>query len=532
MSPYKGFTYAIPDEEVRDLLEGLIAFAPIAIMITDAEGNVIGVNQAHTQLTGLTFERIVFELRMNFRHYLRVVNPQAADELERAYRGETVELTDFFYRVKPPPGVEPLTEKLAKGFWINSRVFPIKDAEGNVKYVVIMNEDITAKKELELMLAQAQKMETIGRLAGGLAHDFNNILSGIVGYASLILARLPPNSEDYEAARIILEAADRATVLTNQLLTIARKSVPVLQPMLFQEVMPRIVAFLSRTIGPAHTIRLSVDPDTFEVEADRPQMEQVIANLCVNARDAMPQGGEIVITVGNAVFEQGKCPLPTMPAGEYVQISVKDHGVGMPPDVLSHIFEPFFTTKESGRGTGLGLAIVYGIVKSHRGFIKAISSVGEGSEFIIYLPRFQGKRVLVEDKKVHTRESEAPTGLEVLVVDDDPMVRQVMCDMLYRLGHKAVGVDGARSALEILMKDWSRFDVLVVDVLMPERDGFALVEAVRAAGSQVPIVLCTGYSAPEMYEHAKRFSGVLLLPKPFDVHVFGDVIISAVSKGK
>ena len=528
MSPYKGFTHVIPDEELRDLLEGLIAAAPVAIMITDAEGNVIGVNQAHTQLTGLTFERIVYELKMNFRHYLRVVNPEAFEELERAYRGEPMELTDFFYRVKPPPGVKPLTEKLAKGFWINARAFPIKGSDGQVKYVVIMNEDITAKKELEALLAQAQKMETIGNLAGGLAHDFNNILSGVVGYASLLAARLPEGSEDREAAQIILEAADRATVLTNHLLTIARKSVPNLVPLRLQEVLPRTVQFLTRTIGPTHPIRLDVSPDTFPVDADRSQLEQVIANLCVNARDAMPSGGPIEISVQNYRFAEGESPIPTMQAGEYVGISVRDRGVGMPPDVLARAFEPFFTTKKPGRGTGLGLAITYGIVKSHRGFIQVQSAVNEGSVFTVYLPRSRGDSRPARPETHETpKREEVVRNLSILVVDDDPMVRRVLCDMLSRIGHQATEADGVRSAVTLLMKDWGAYDLLVVDVLMPEKDGFALVDAVRGAGSEIPILLCTGYSCPEVFERGATLSRVHLLPKPFDMKTLADAVANA-----
>ncbi len=529
MSPYKGFTHLIPDEEVRDLLEGLIAFAPVAIMITDAEGNVIGVNRAHTQLTGLTFERIVFELKMNFKNYLHTVNPEAAAELDRAYQGETVELTDFFYRVKPPPGVKPLTEKLAKGFWINARAFPIKDSEGRVKYVVILNEDITAKKELESLLAQAQKMETIGTLAGGLAHDFNNILSGIVGYASLLAARLPEGSQDQEAARTILEAADRATVLTSHLLTIARKSAPALAVVRLQEVLPKTIAFLTRTIGPSHPIRLDVDEDAWEVDADRPQLEQVITNLCLNARDAMPNGGPITVEVRNHTFCEGECPMPTMPAGDYVGVAVRDAGVGIPPDVMDRIFEPFFTTKELGRGTGLGLAVAYGIVKSHRGFIKVSSTLGEGSEFLVYLPRSKGGPPAnpVRPQKETTTPT---TSLSILVVDDDPMVRRVMCDMLFRLGHRPVEAEGARAALSVLMQGWDRYDLLVVDVLMPEKDGFALIEAVRAAGAEVPVLLCTGFSATEVHERSRTLPGVTLLPKPFDMKAFGEAVAAAAQK--
>ena len=311
----RGLTLAIPDEEVRDLLENLLANAPVAVMITDAEGNVIGVNEAHHQLTGLSFERIVNELKMNFRRYIRVVNPEVSKDLDRAYEGEVIAFGEFFYHVEGGPGVPVLSEKLSRGFWINARAFPIKDGDGKVRYVVLLNEDISARKELEGLLFQAQKMETIGTLAGGLAHDFNNILSGVVGYASLLAARLPTGGTDHEAARTILDAADRASTLTAHLLTIARRSVPTLTPQHLESLLPGTVEFLSRTLGPRYPIRLDLEEGLFAVNADRPQVEQVVTNLCLNAKDAMPEGGLVTLKACNRTLTAEAGPLlPIMAA--------------------------------------------------------------------------------------------------------------------------------------------------------------------------------------------------------------------------
>jgi len=523
MSPWKGFTHAIPEEEVRDILEGLIACAPFAVMLLDAKGNVIAINQAHTDLTGLTFDRLVHDLKMNFRDYLKKVNPMAASEIERAFKGEYVELTDFYYQV---PKEIALTEKLAKGFWLNSRAFPIKDPDGNVRYVVLINEDITAKKELESILLQTQKMESVGLLAGGIAHDFNNILAGIMGYASLLAAALKPGTEEHDAAMTILDVADRAAALTNHLLTIARKSVPSVTSVKLQELLPRTIKFVERSIGPKYRVELQMADDLYPVDADRAQLEQVVVNLCINARDAMPKGGLMVVRATNVSFEPGKTLLPTMPAGDYVELAVIDHGAGIPPDVLDRVFEPFFTTKELGRGSGLGLAVVYGIVKSHRGFVVAQSKVGVGSQFTVYLPK--GK--LGAEEKVESKEALiAPekVALNVLVVEDDPMVRRVLCDMLARLGHRFEATSEVQGALNLLVADSARFDLLLVDVIMPERDGFDLVEAVRAMNLEVPIVLCTGMNSPETVARAQRHRRVRVLAKPFDLSVLNNTMLNA-----
>ncbi|NOZ02870.1 MAG: response regulator [Deltaproteobacteria bacterium] len=529
MTKQQGLHLTVPDSEVRKLLEQMFAMAPVAVMITDAEGNVIGVNQAHYELTGLDFNRIVNELKMNFPRYLRVVNPQMAERLERVYQGEVLNLGEFFYRVEGGPGIPVLSDKLAKGFWLNSRAFPIKEANGKVTYVVIFNEDITAKKELEGQLFQAQKMETIGTLAGGLAHDFNNILSGVVGYASLLAARLPTGSTDHDAARTILDAADRASTLTSHLLTIARRSVPSLTVQRPGAMLPQTVEFLRRTLGPRFPIRLELDDDLYPIEADRPQIEQVVTNLCLNAKDAMPDGGEITITGSNRSFGTPfESPCPDLAPGDYVEIAISDQGVGMPPDVVDRVFEPFFTTKEMGRGTGLGLAIVYGIVKSHHGCVSVRSEPGEGTTFSIFLPKAAMDGEEAEDMAPHEQGTSTAVGtLEVLVVDDDPMVRRVLCDMLYKMGHRPSEADGVQKALGLLGEDWNRYDVLVVDLVMPDMDGFDLVEAMRRTGTDTPVLLCTGFSSPDVYIRAANVSGVKILPKPFDMQAFSEAVEEA-----
>jgi len=532
MDPIQGLSLNIPDSAVRELLENLLAASPVAVMITDSEGNVIGVNKAHHELTGLTFDKIVNQLKMNFRRYMRVVNPGVAEELEKAYKGESIELGDFFYRVAGGPGIPVLSDKLKKGFWLDSRVFPIKDDEGRVKYVVIFNTDITTKKEIDILLIEAQKMESIGTLAGGLAHDFNNILSGVVGYASLLATRLEEGTTDFNAAKTILNAADRASTLTNHLLTIARKSVPSLVPMSLGDMLPATAEFLIRTLGPTYPITVELDEELWSVDADRPQIEQVVTNLCLNAKDAMPQGGPIKIRSLNKSFKEvTDCPRPNMPPGDYVALSVIDEGVGMPPDVVNRVFEPFFTTKEMGRGTGLGLAIVYGIIKSHRGFIVVKSMPNMGTKFSIYFPKTRGQKVHVPRLEASGDDTgESARHLDVLVVDDDPMVRRVLSDMLYRLGHRPAEAESVKEAQALLIKDWSRFDVLVVDLVMPDEDGFELVKTVQEADSNIPVLICTGYSAPEVHVRARDIQGVEVLAKPFDMRTFGKAITDAARK--
>jgi signal transduction histidine kinase len=268
------------------------------------------------------------------------------------------------------------------------RVNPVTDEDGTVTGCVLLLDDITQRQALAEQLRQAQKMEAVGRLAGGVAHDFNNLLTTITGNLALLLASIPADDPGREMLKATENAAWRAADLTRQLLGFSRQARLWLKPLSLPVCLRESLTILQRTLGPWVTIEMAASPEVWLVQADPNQMNQVLMNLCLNARDAMPDGGGIVVAVQNRVLtpENIRTHLEGRP-GEFVELSVRDTGHGIPPEILPRIFDPFFTTKEQGKGTGLGLAMVFGIVKQHQGWIECVSTVGVGTCFTVYLPR-------------------------------------------------------------------------------------------------------------------------------------------------
>jgi len=521
----------LADDQVMSWLFRGLGTAPVALALVDSTGVLVGVNEALGRLIGMPAERVLSDTPVNVREILRRSRPDALRELERAYAGESLDLPEFFLQIQASVTGKATSDRLSQGFWVWARAWPLRDDEGAVRYVAILMDDVTERRELEALLVQAQKMEAISTMAGGLAHDVNNILSGVVGYASLLASRLARGSTDHEAAMTILDSADRAANLANQLMTIARRSAPQRAVIDLGDALSRTTALLARTLGSDHPLRLDLAPELADVEGDRPMLEQVLTNLCLNARDSMPEGGPVSIRARNRRFAAGeRRPLANMPVGEYVQLDVIDEGVGMTPEVAARIFEPFFTTKPMGPGTGLGLAVVHGIVKAHRGFITAVSAPGEGSVFSVFLPR---ARMVPTSQVVPvpapTVQAEPIGPLSVLVIDDEAIVRRVLSEMLARLGHQAVAVDGMEPAMDLLMRDRSRFDVLIVDVFLPEKSGLELVEALRRAEFDLPVLVCTGYTSPEVQARVQALAGTLILPKPFNVDVLKEALARVVS---
>ncbi len=506
-------------EEPEVVLRSLFHASPVALVLVDSDGFLAGFNDAFLAMVGLTPAALLDGQAVNVRQFIRAFQPHLVSDLERALRGEMVDIPEFFLRLPEGGRGGQSSERLARGFRIWARAWPVRDSTGVVKHVAVLLDDVSDRRELEALVVQGQKMEAISTMAGGLAHDVNNILSGVVGYASLLASRLPRGSTDYDAAMTILDSADQAANLASQLMIIARRSALQLQPVDLGDLLPRVAALLARTLGSAHTLTLDLASDIGPVDGDRPLLEQVLTNLCLNARDAMPEGGTVSLRAHDRKFgEWERRPLASMPAGDYVQIDVEDLGVGMTPEVSGRIFEPFFTTKPMGPATGLGLAVVHGIVKAHRGFVVAESHPGRGSVFSVFLPHCRPIREQFVVAPVVPEYRPEPIGsLSVLVIDDEPIVRRVMTEMLARLGHLAVAVDGMEPAMDLLMRDRSRFDVLIVDVFLPEKSGLELVETLRRAELNLPALVCTGYTSPEVQARVQALSGTMILPKPFNV---------------
>jgi two-component system cell cycle sensor histidine kinase/response regulator CckA len=394
-------------------------------------------------------------------------------------------------------------------------VEPLRGSDGNVLGAICMALDITDRKELEERFRQSQKMEAVGRLAGGIAHDFNNLLMVIQGYADLLAERLPEGDALRRNAEQIQIASQRATSLTQQLLAFSRKQMLAPKILNVQSVVGDMEKILRRLIGEDIEFETFTEKELGLVKADRSQIEQVVMNLAVNARDAMLNGGRLTIETANVELDAGFSHVPSVLApGKYVMIAVTDSGVGMDAATQAHIFEPFFTTKERGKGTGLGLATVYGIVKQSGGYIWVYSEPGHGTTFKIYLPRIEDQSTALPSEQPETRS--LPRGSEtVLLVEDEKGVRELAREYLQTSGYNVLEAQDGHMALEIASMHVGSIHVLMTDVVMPGISGRELAERVVQIRPEIKILYMSGYTDQAVVRRGILESDVVLLQKPF-----------------
>ncbi len=390
---------------------------------------------------------------------------------------------------------------------------PVFDAQGDISGIIEIVEDVTERLILEQQFHQAQKMESIGQLAGGVAHDFNNILQAIIGYSQMLLDSLKENDACYEFGTEIARGAERATALTRQLLAFSRRQVLKMEDLDLNEVIGNVMKMVKRVIGEHIQARVIPGHKLGTIHADRGQMEQVLMNLCVNARDAMPEGGVLSIETENVVFDDSYCASHSWAIpGRHVLLSVTDSGIGMDAHTLERVFEPFFTTKELGKGTGLGLATVYGIVRQHQGMIQVYSEVNKGSTFKIYLPIVERVASSI-GTKLHSR----PTGGSetILLAEDDDAVRTLVTRILQRAGYTILTAANGREALRLFRESEHPIDMVLADVVMPELGGKALFDALRAEQPQLRFLFSSGYSTNAVHTGFVLHEGIQLIQKPY-----------------
>ena len=497
------------EQRFRDLFDGI----PACCYTFDADGTILDWNRACAAVYGWTAQeavgRPVYELIVTER-YAEAMR----DSVAAVFRGGSFE------------GLE-LEAVRADGetCYVLVNHYPLRDAHGEVLMGMSAGLDISAHKRLTDQLRQSQKMDAIGQLAGGIAHDFNNLLTVINGYSQFMVRSLDHTDPLHQDAKEILAAGERAASMTRQLLAFSRRQVLEMRVLDLNEVIEGVSKMLPRLIGEHISLDVRLAPDLGYVRADPGQIEQVIINLVVNARDAMPEGGELVLETAN-VARIGETRPDLGPPRDHgcVKLSVQDTGCGMSPEVLEHLFEPFFTTKEAGAGTGLGLSTVYGIVKQSGGEVVVDSAVEVGSTFAIYLPRASEAGEPLEADVVDG----VPQGSEtVLLVEDQEEVRRLTGRMLRELGYHVIEADRGQPALELLRDGDKSIDLVVTDVVMPEMDGRSFVEALRAERSGFEVLYMSGYSEDELLRRGVRDADAPFVHKPFTAADLGRKVRAA-----
>ena len=495
-------------------LHGLLQMLPLGLALADRDGRFLFVNDAFDRAAGIAPE----EHRPVYPSDLVVKEDKAivADAVRRFAGGQQFS-TDLAVRLKNRPE-EPvaLTIASARGLGEAATLLSLKDNSEEVK--------------LKRQVAQATKMQAVGQLAGGVAHDFNNILTAIIGHCDLMMLRHSPGDSDYDDIQQIKHNSNRAAGLTRQLLAFSRQQT--LRPQVLQlpDVVSEVSNLLKRLIGETVTLNVKHGRDLGAIRADPGQLEQVIVNLAVNARDAMPDGGTLTIqTYAVRAAEVRDLGTDIMPPIDYTALKVTDTGTGIPPDVIGKVFEPFFTTKEVGKGTGLGLSTVYGIVKQTGGFIFAESEMGEGTSFVIYLPVHNVSGGALPKVKAPPAKEVSElwgTGI-VLLVEDEDMVRAVAERALTRQGYTVLTAANGEEALDIL-DERGPVDLLVSDVVMPAMDGPTMVRAARGKFPDIPVLFMSGY-AEEQLRRSIDLDRVAFLPKPFSVQQLAEAARDAVA---
>lgn len=502
------------DESKREIAERIKAEAnlckfsvavehsPLSIVITNTSGTIEYVNQHFTNLTGYSMKEVI-------GHNSSILKSGETSKEEYREMWETIlaggEWRGEFYNRKKDGGL----------YWEQAYLSPIRDDSNRITNFIAIKEDITERKLLENQLRHSQKMEAIGQLAGGIAHDFNNILTAIIGYASIMQLKLADDSPLKKNAEQIAATAERGATLTQGLLAFSRKQAtnPVLVNL--NEVLGRVHQLLLRLISEDIDLEIILSPQALPVMADSVQIEQVLMNLATNARDALPNGGSIVVTADKIRMDSDFVLSSGFgQPGEYALLTFTDNGEGMGDDVVKHIFEPFYTTKELGKGTGLGLSIVYGIIKKHGGYITCESRIGAGTCFHVYLPLLTEPASFEE--KVTAVSSMPDNGVDViLVAEDNDIARDFSKDVLEEFGYSVLLARDGEETLEVFKENLDRIDLIILDVIMPKLKGRDVYDAVKAIAPSTKILFCSGYSKEDIVSQGAMEQGMNFLAKPF-----------------
>jgi PAS domain S-box-containing protein len=493
--------------QTSHLLQSVLDSIPDVIGIQDTKHEIICYNKAGYAFLGLAAED--------------AVGRRCFELIGQASPCEQCASTEAIRTGKPARVLKHLSDT---SIWLDCRSYPVFDDTGRLQCLVEHLRDISDLKHAEgklrateQRLAHAQKMEAVGHLAGGIAHDFNNQLCGVMGYADLLHASLAEMPDKQQLATAIVTAAHRAAQLTRQLLAFARQGKSQDLEVDLHATIAEVTGILEHSIDKRIAIERALEASPATTRGDPTQIQSVLLNLALNARDAMPEGGLLAFRTRNVQLAEEAWdlgPFDTAP-GAFVCVSVSDSGTGMTPEVLRRIFEPFFTTKPEGKGTGMGLAAVHGTMGQHNGAIRVSSTPGAGSTFELFFPLRRGAPVHDNGAKVHAPQARQ---CHVLVVDDDAIVRRVVREMLAGAGYTVSECESAREAVALYREAWRDFDLVVLDMIMPDMNGEATLAALREINPGVAVLLSSGHCNEALTQSLVERTGARFLQKPFRIH--------------
>jgi PAS domain S-box-containing protein len=504
------------EESLRKLSQA-VEQSPDTVVITDRDGIIEYVNPAFEALTGYSRQEACGKTPRILKSGEQ--GPEIYQEL-----WSTILAGNVFR------GILVNRKKNGDLYYVEESICPVRDGGGQVTHFIANGRDLTDRLRLEAQLLQAQKMDAVGRLAGGVAHDFNNLLTIITSYSELALDAVPQQSPLASKIQEILLAARRAAELTRQLLAFSRKQPQALRVVELNHVMADIAKTLPRLIGEDIEVSFTAGEGLGRVRVDPVQIEQILMNLAANARDAMPQGGHLHIETSNVHLDSDYVQQKpaVIPLGRYALITVSDDGAGIPRETLPHIFEPFYTTKPSGKGTGLGLATVYGIVKQNKGYIWAYSEAGSGTVFKVYLPCVAERKQSLETIAADT--GQLARGTEtLLLVEDEHSLRRASAEFLCQQGYKVLQAKDGLEAIAVAKNHPSAIDLLVTDVVMPNMSGGELARKLAQLRPEMKFLFVSGYAGKTVLDHKVVDLEMNFLQKPYTLKQFSLKIRAALN---
>ncbi len=488
----------------EELYADLYEHSPDMYHSVDSHGVIVSCNQTEAQVLGFGKDEIIGKPLIRLYHTTQ--HPHILNNLQKIFEyGEELRGIEEQIRRKDGSLID-----------VSVNTSLVYDALGNPSIARMVLRDITEKKKMEIKILQAQKIDSIGNLAGGIAHDFNNILTAILGSASIMKRKIKGDERWLKYVDLIETTSRRGAGVTRQLLTFARKNSPHVEPVDLNSIIEQTIKLLEATIAKSIHIKCELSPDPAIVEGDDGQLQQAILNLCLNARDAMPNGGVLVINCRPITLdEEHAMQFHDGRPGKYIMLSIVDSGSGIPQHILNHIYEPFFTTKEQGKGTGLGLSVVYGVIRGHNGYISVNSEIDSGTIFTIYLPQAQSGST---GKKSPQKVNEIQGGTErILLIEDEISVGEIGADILKELGYTIEIAHNGREAIQKLSSHTVPFDLVILDMNMPRMGGKATFEHIKEMFPRLKVLVCSGYSATMIDDgrFAQSIDG--FLQKPYEL---------------